>query len=184
MPALVYFEKQEPLLYTGDLTDEDEVLEWLKEQSVVEEEIEDVSQDALDEIIKTGKSIAVIICKMKFMKLNSPLSWCWFSDDSNNKKAAKVLDLLEDIDDELKEIGIEFVKIDDAEEFSKNDNQPKLLFYNKGIPQVFEGALTNKQEILEWVQNESSSEEIEDITDEMLDDIIDTMKHVAVLFCK
>lgn len=62
VPALVYFEKQQPLLYTGDLTEEEEVLEWLKEQSEVEEEIEDVSHDALEEIIKTGKSIAVIIC--------------------------------------------------------------------------------------------------------------------------
>lgn len=91
---------------------------------------------------------------------------------------------MEDIDDELKEIGIEFVKIDDPEEFSKNENQPKLLFYNKGIPQVYDGPLSNKEEILEWVQNESSSEEIEDVTDEMLDDIVETMKHVAVLFCK
>lgn len=63
VPALVYFEKQQPLVYQGDLTEEDEVLEWLKEQSQVEEEIEDVTHDALDEIIKTGKSIAVIICK-------------------------------------------------------------------------------------------------------------------------
>lgn len=57
-----------------------------------------------------------------------------------------------------------------------------MLFYNKGIPQIYEGPLSDKEEILEWVQNESSSEEIEDITDDMLDDIIGSMKHVAVLF--
>ena len=40
LPTLVYFRRQIPLVYTGDLTDEPEVLEWLiLHQNSVEDEI-------------------------------------------------------------------------------------------------------------------------------------------------
>lgn len=91
---------------------------------------------------------------------------------------------MEDIDDDLDEIGVAFVKVDNAEEFKKNGNEPQLLFYDKGIPQVYEGNLKNKESILKWISDEKESEEIEAITDEMLDDLIEKLDHVAVLFCK
>lgn len=75
------------------------------------------------------------------------------------------------------------MKVDNHDEFKKNKNEPKLILYDKGIPQIYEGNLNNNEMILKWINEESSSDEIEDITDEMLDDIIEKMDHVAVLFC-
>lgn len=108
----------------------------------------------------------------------------FFTDDSNDKKSSKALKTLEDIDDDLDDMGIEFVKVDNYEEFKKNGNEPQLVLYDKGIPNIYEGNLNNRDMVLKWINEESASDEIEDITDEMLDDIIEKMDHVAVLFCK
>ncbi|XP_063702540.1 uncharacterized protein LOC134832452 isoform X2 [Culicoides brevitarsis] len=163
VPALVYFEKQEPLVYSDNLEDEEEVLAWLQEQ-FGSEEIEDVTSEGLEELVKSGKSVLALYY------------------DSNDKKSSKILDLLEDIDDDLEEMDVEFVKIDSHEELKGNKGHLKLVLYEKGIPQNYDGNIANKDAILKWVQEETNSDEIEDITDEMLDDIIDKMGHVAVLF--
>jgi hypothetical protein len=44
--------------------------------------------------------------------------------------------------------------------------------------------LEEEEKVLKWLENQQKTDEIEDITDEMLDMIIEKMHHVAVLFCK
>lgn len=46
------------------------------------------------------------------------------------------------------------------------------------------GELENEEEILEWLIDQLEKDEIEDVTDEMLDRLIKDGKTVAVLFCK
>lgn len=93
---------------------------------------------------------------------------------------------LENIDDECDALGITFVKIDNADEAKEYgiDRVPKLLYFEKGIPTVYEGKLENEDDLLKWLEQQTTSDEIEDITDEMLDLIIEKMPYVAVLFCK
>jgi hypothetical protein len=97
-----------------------------------------------------------------------------------------VLAELENIDDECDQLGIAFVKIDNAEEAKEYgiEKLPKLLYFEKGIPTVYEGNLEKEEEVLRWMELQTSSDEIEDVTDEMLDIIISKMHHVAVLFCE
>lgn len=93
---------------------------------------------------------------------------------------------MENIDDECDSLGILFVKIDNSDEALEYgiEEMPKLLYFEKGIPTVYEGKLEDEDVLLKWLQLQSSSDEIEDITDEMLDLIIEKMPYVAVLFCK
>lgn len=56
-------------------------------------------------------------------------------------------------------------------------NINKLVFY---LP----GDLENEDEILEWLVAQLEKDEIEDVTDEMLDRLIKEDKTLAVLFCK
>jgi hypothetical protein len=44
--------------------------------------------------------------------------------------------------------------------------------------------LEDEEKVLAWLEHQMKSDEIEDITDEMLDMLIDKMPHVAVLFCE
>lgn len=51
-----------PNLYDGDLEDEDEILKWLLSQ-LENDEIEDVTDEMLDKMVKEGRTIAVLFCK-------------------------------------------------------------------------------------------------------------------------
>lgn len=62
IPAIVYFEKQIPNIYDGDLMDEEEILHWLVSQ-LEHDEIEDVTDEMLDKMVKEGRVLAVLFCK-------------------------------------------------------------------------------------------------------------------------
>lgn len=52
------------------------------------------------------------------------------------------------------------------------------------IPSLYDGDLHNEEEVLAWLIEQLHSDEIEDITDEMLDKLIREANHLAVLFCE
>ncbi|KAL0274697.1 UNVERIFIED_CONTAM: hypothetical protein PYX00_002764 [Menopon gallinae] len=165
IPSLVYFEKEVPNLYDGDLENEDEILEWLISQ-LESDEIEDVTDEMLDKMIKDGKTLAVLFY------------------DNNDRKSQRVLNELENIDDECDKLGVIFVKIDNAEEAAEYgiEKIPTLLYFENGIPLVYEGNLEEEEKVLKWLEHQQTNDEIEDVTDEMLDMIIEKMPNVAVLF--
>lgn len=68
---IVYYEKQVPNLYDGDLEDEDEILKWLLSQ-LENDEIEDVTDEMLDKLIKEGNEMLVLFCKFIIFKLIYP----------------------------------------------------------------------------------------------------------------
>jgi hypothetical protein len=45
------------------------------------------------------------------------------------------------------------------------------------------GNLHSEEQILNWLYHQVDGDEIEDVTDEMLDMLIQTRKNLAVLFC-
>ncbi|XP_051174999.1 uncharacterized protein LOC127290468 isoform X2 [Leptopilina boulardi] len=165
VPAIVYFEKQLPNVYDGDIENEDEILEWLLSQ-LEKDEIEDVTDEMLDRLVKEGKTLAVLFY------------------DNNDRKSQRVLNELENIDDECDQLGIIFVKIDNSEEAKEYgiEKVPSLLYFEKGIPALYEGNLEEEEKVLKWLEHQQKSDQIEDITDEMLDMVIEKMPHVAVLF--
>ncbi|KAK0084875.1 hypothetical protein PV325_006196 [Microctonus aethiopoides] len=165
IPAIVYFERQIPNVYDGDVENEDEILEWLLSQ-LEKDEIEDVTDEMLDRLVKEGKTIAVLFY------------------DNNDRKSQRVLNELENIDDECDQLGVVFVKIDNVDEAKEYgiEKMPTLLYFEKGIPTLYEGNLEDEQKVLKWLDEQQASDQIEDITDEMLDMVIEKMPHVAVLF--
>ncbi|CAG9815355.1 unnamed protein product [Phaedon cochleariae] len=165
LPSVVYFEKGIPNVYDGDLEEEDDILEWLVQQ-LEKDEIEDVTDEMLDKLIAEGKNLAVL-----------------FYDD-DDRKSQKVLNELENIDDECDKLGIVFVKIDNDEEAKEYgiDKIPSLVYFENGIPTLYEGNLEDEDKVLKWFEHQVKSDEIEDVTDEMLDIILAKRQFVAVLF--
>lgn len=49
----------------GDVENEDEILEWLLAQ-LEKDEIEDVTDEMLDRLVKDGKTLAVLFCKIHY----------------------------------------------------------------------------------------------------------------------
>ncbi|XP_020710512.1 uncharacterized protein LOC105690380 isoform X1 [Athalia rosae] len=165
VPAIVYFEKELPNVYDGDVENEDEILEWLLAQ-LEKDEIEDVTDEMLDRLVKEGKTLAVLFY------------------DNNDRKSQRVLNELENIDDECDSLGIVFVKIDNVEEAREYgiEKIPSLLYFEKGIPTLFDGNLEDEEKVLKWLDHQQKNDQIEDVTDEMLDLVIEKMPYVAVLF--
>lgn len=119
------------------------------------------------------------------------------------KKSVDALAVLEEIDDDLDELGIIFVKLDDQVKVKRNlaskflsiskaeaaeygiESFPRLVVFENGIPNLYEGNLDYGDKIMEWIIAESSGDNtIEIVTDNMLDTIVANNDHVAVVFYK
>lgn len=66
-PKLVFFRNKEPLIYSGDINDEDEVLAWLTDEDTLEipDRIEEVNTRMLDKILAENDHVVVFFCKLK-----------------------------------------------------------------------------------------------------------------------
>lgn len=97
-----------------------------------------------------------------------------------------VLEELEKIDDDCDKHGIQFVKIDDnsaAREYGI-EHIPAIVYFEKQVPNVYDGDLQDEDQMLHWLVEQLEKDEIEDVTDEMLDKLIKEGKTIAVLFCE
>lgn len=122
---------------------------------------------------------------------------CWFrksfeniinssSDDHGTDESMIVLEELEKIDDDCDKHGIQFVKIDDSSAARDYgiEHIPAIVYFEKQVPNVYDGDLQDEDEILQWLVEQLEKDEIEDVTDEMLDKMIKEGKMLAVLFCE
>ena len=90
----MFFKNQIPSVYDEDLEKPNEVLTWLSDL-LTGADIEQITNDILDKFIATKSYLAVV----------------FFKEDE--KKSSEAMLVLEEIDDDLDEVGIMFVKLDD-----------------------------------------------------------------------
>ncbi|CAG0925111.1 unnamed protein product, partial [Notodromas monacha] len=128
LPALVYFRKKMPLVYDGDLKDEERVLAWLTSQDVFEikDEIEEVNRKMLEKLLDENDFVAV------------------FFYEGDCRKCDEALEELERIDDETDNLDITFVKIKDARYARKYgiNKLPALVYFRKRFPSIYRGKIT------------------------------------------
>ena len=166
IPVLVYFEKQIPSIYQGDLMNEEEVMKWLIKQ-LTADEIEEVTAEILDILIERTPYIAVLFYQ------------------AESKKSETILKELEHIDDDCDREDIVFVKTDDPEAAEKYDVKgklPSLVFFEHEVPATYEGDLNKEEKVLSWLVEQKSTVEIEDINAKTLTSLIENAGAVAVLF--
>ena len=171
-PAIVYFRNGNPLIYSGDLKDDQEVLEWLldDEQRELNDEIEDINGRMLDKLIDSSPFLAVL-----------------FYDDDCGSLCSKVLHELEKIDDDTDLYGIDFVKINDFQAARRyNVHQfPTLVYFRKQSPSYYDGDLLDEENVLSWLTSSDVFEledEIEEVNKKMLDKLLETSDYIAVYF--
>ncbi|UYV76044.1 Thioredoxin [Cordylochernes scorpioides] len=98
------------------------------------------------------------------------------ADDSKTKN---VLQDLENIDDETDKLGIPFVKINDyklASELGLADELPSLVYYENSTANIFQGDLQDEDAVLKWLMHQKETDEIESITDEILEQLIESIE--------
>jgi len=136
-PALVYFRSMSPIVYDGDLMEEDKILEWVTSQDVFEtkDEIEEVNRKLLEKLLDENEFVAVY----------------FFGD--NCLECDEVLEGLEKIDDETDALDITFVKVNDpryAKKYGVN-KLPALVYFRKKFPSIYRDSLFDEEGILSWL---------------------------------
>jgi len=137
-PALVYFRKQNPVTYEGDLTDEEAILNWLTSQEVfsIGDEIEEVNRKMLEKLLEENDFVAVY----------------FYADEC--KTCPDVLKGLEKIDTETDNLDITFIKINDPRYARKYGvtKLPSLVYFRKKFPSIYRDDLLDEDSILEWLK--------------------------------
>lgn len=167
-PVLVYFEKQMPNVFEGDLSVEEEVLQWLITQRT-EDRIELITRIMLETSVEETQYLAVYFTKQN----------CHICDE--------ILEGLEKVDDECDVFGIHMVKIQDPQLAKRYSIKtfPALVYFRNGNPLLFEGDLQNEESVLEWLiddDNRELADEIESVNDRMLERLLDESPFLAVFF--
>ena len=168
IPSLVYFENGVPSVYTGDLKNPDTILGWIT-QELQQQIIKEVTEDVMESVQDRREFVATIF---------------YNKDDPND---LNILDALETIDDECKDNDINVIKISDAKlwESLGIEDSPVLVYYENDVPFVYPhqgSGLTNVGTVQDWLITQRNTAAIEEVTDAMLDDIIEGHDYVAVLF--
>ena len=109
---------------------------------------------------------------------------CFSSDDKDDKQDIRVLNEMENIDDDLEREGIIIIRLDNAEEAKEYglDHLPAMVYFENKIPAIYEGDLMNEDEVLEWLVLQKNSATIEEVTDEILSELIEDHEYVVVYF--
>lgn len=110
------------------------------------------------------------------------------TDKEGDKKSQKILQELENIDEECEEKDIDFVKISDdgIEKDYDLPGLPALAFYRHKFRTIYTGDMMHEEAILEWVLDLHSStpDVIENVDRKTLQVLINDVEHLAVFFCK
>lgn len=114
---MVLFERGIPHIYEGDLMEEEELLGWLIHQKK-HTEIPEVTDEMKDKLIEIFPHVAVIFY------------------DKDDKQDIRVLNELENIDDDLEREGIIIIRLDNKEEAKEYglDHLPGKLVAYKLFP--------------------------------------------------
>lgn len=130
---------------------------------------------------------ALAAAQLVFDRLNDTDS-IRLADREGDKKAQKILNELENIDDECEEKSIDFIKTSDEGIDKEYDlaELPALAFYRHKFRTIYTGDLMKEDEILDWVLDlyESNPDVIESVDRKTLQVLINDVEHLAVFFCK
>ncbi|CAH1962796.1 unnamed protein product [Acanthoscelides obtectus] len=170
-PALVYFRNGNPLLFEGDLQNEQSVLEWL---------IDDDNRELADEIEAVNE-------RMLARLLNESPFLAVFFYDEDCPECEEILQALEEIDGEADLFGIDFVKICSAQAAADQGlhTLPALMYFRKKKPMVYDGDLTQSGKVLDWLTSQDVFEirnEIEEVNKKMLEKLLEENEYVTVFF--
>lgn len=145
------------MVYDGDLTQADKVLDWLTSQDVFEikNEIEEVNKKMLEKLLEENEYVTVFFCKFVFSYFSaSSNSFIFFIDEVNSEESKTILEKLERIDSETDNFDITFVKMADARYARKwgVTHLPTIVYFRRRFPSIFRGDLHSESDVLEWLR--------------------------------
>ena len=167
-PSLGIFRNGDFLQFEGDLNDELGILEWLTDRKTLSlsEQVEEVNSNMLAHLIEDETDVLVLLYREGIIQ-----------DED-------IVSALEEIDDEMDERDVDFVKCSDRgiEKEYGISTLPALVHFSDGIPRVYLGDLEEQEEVLKWVSDNLETTTIEEVTAPILDMLIEANDNLAVIF--
>ena len=91
---------------------------------------------------------------------------------------------METLDDDMDNISVPLIKISDeskALQFGL-DKLPTIVYFKNQIPGLFDGDVTDTASVLEWLTSRKTEDNIQLVSDTILEDVVENFPYVACLF--
>jgi len=169
LPALVYYRHKIPILFEGDMSKENDVLEWLVQNRHTGEDedgIEELAPDSLKTVINNVDMIAVLFCK------------------ENCKDCDKLMKILKKINSDCSKRGVHFVSTTITPEVQNMYSvvSTSIFFYKNKVSSKYKGSLSSESELSAWMSGQTDPPE-EDL-DQNLGSVIQENMHIVIVFCR
>ena len=163
-PVLIHFHNQVPNIYKGELEEESEILAWINE-NLGKDEIDEVAGAILDVLIQRLDNLAVIFY------------------DNDKEEDNEFITQMENLDDECDDISVPLVKISDASKALQLglEDSPSLIYFKREIPGIYDGSMTDFKAILKWIRTRKMGDNIQLVSETMLEDIIGNVQLYFIL---
>ena len=91
---------------------------------------------------------------------------------------------METLDDDMDNISVPLVKISDESKSLQFglDKLPAIVYFKNQIPGLFDGDLTDTEGVLEWLTARKTENNMQLVSDTILEDIVEKFPYVACLF--
>ena len=167
-PGIVLFRNGEPLRFGGNVENEMAVLKFVTDLDnlLLPGKIEEVGVPLLEYFLKEVKDVFV------------------FLYDDDDVKSIKLLNILEEIDDELESEGINILKCSDdgVDDEYGIGYLPRFVYFESGVPKPFNGDESDKEMVKQWILKELATNEIVTVSKPILEQIVEKFPHVGVIF--
>eukprot|EP00095_Tigriopus_kingsejongensis_P000183 snap_masked-scaffold487_size158652-processed-gene-0.30 protein:Tk00183 transcript:snap_masked-scaffold487_size158652-processed-gene-0.30-mRNA-1 annotation:"hypothetical protein DAPPUDRAFT_202746" len=164
-PSIVYFKRGVPIVYVGDLKNDDSVLGWVTKE-LQSESIPPVRPPILDSILERVEFAAILYM------------------DSESAESLKLLSKLTPLDEECKmhDIVMAMIIDPDVHRALGVDESVALVYYENNIPFLYRGDLNQVDALKQWLIYQRNTASIEEVTDDMIAEIVEENEFVAVLY--
>ena len=160
-PSLVFFDRGVPVVYPGNLQNDDTILGWITRELQLEG-LPEVRPAVLDSLLDRLEFVVVVYLE----------------------KEGRIPESLGEVAEEAKMHDIVFVSASDPRLVSRLgvDELPTLVYYENNIPFLYSGRLDDGESLLAWLVRQRNMAFIEEVRDPMLEEIVEENEFVAVLF--
>ena len=103
--------------------------------------------------------------------------------DNDKEEDNEFITQMENLDDECDDISVPLVKISDASKALQLglEDSPSLIYFKREIPGIYDGSMTDFKAILKWIRTRKMGDNIQLVSETMLEDIIGNVQLYFIL---
>ncbi len=163
IPAVVHFRHGVPLTFDGEYEEEEEVLEWVRDNKAKTGVLTPVSAPVLDTLVLSHDSLVAI----------------FHSDD------AQLPEDLSGVDEVCEANSITLVGVRDegkAMQLGLGATKAAVVYFERRVPSLYGGNLTDVDAIARWISEQKKTRALPTVTDSLLDNVVEDFEYVAAFF--